>query len=114
MIYKLNYETGSSLACVMVLHHVSEQTEYGSTTEPPARRSIHGKVSQLPAMILTLGYEPIQNLLRVAAVKNRFGKHTADGADYISLFVNYGSCQIFDADQYGRMHRRDAGLENVR
>lgn len=100
-------------ACVMVLHHVSEQSEYGSTTEPPARRSIHGKVSQLPAMILTLGYEPVQNLLRVAAVKNRFGKHTADGKDYISLFVNYGSCQINDADAYGRMVRRDAVLENV-
>jgi hypothetical protein len=100
-------------ACVMVLHHVSEQSEYGSTTEPPHRRSIHGKVSQLPAMILTLGYEPIQNLLRVAAVKNRFGKHTADGKDFVSLFVNYGSCQISDADEYGRMHRRDAGFQYV-
>ena len=97
-------------ACVMVLHHVSEQSEYGSTTEPPHRRSIHGKVSQLPAMILTLGYEPIQNYLRVAAVKNRFGKHSADGKDYISLFVNYGSCQIYDSDSYGRMVRRDAVL----
>jgi hypothetical protein len=65
-------------------------------------------------MILTLGYEPVQNLLRVAAVKNRFGKHTADGKDYISLFVNYGSCQIWDANEYGRMHRRDASLEYVR
>ena len=100
-------------ACVMVLHHVSEQSEYGSTTEPPHRRSIHGKVSQLPAMILTLGYEPIQNLLRVAAVKNRFGKHTADGKDFVSLFVNYGSCQISDADEYGRMHRRDASFQYV-
>ena len=100
-------------ACVMVLHHVSEQSEYGSTTEPPHRRSIHGKVSQLPAMILTLGYEPIGNLLRVAAVKNRFGKHTADGKDFVSLFVNYGSCQISDADEYGRMHRRDASFQYV-
>ena len=32
-------------ACVLVLHHVSEQSEYGSTAEPPARRAIHGKVS---------------------------------------------------------------------
>lgn len=100
-------------ACVMVLHHVSEQTEYGTTTEPPHRRSIHGKVSQLPAMILTLGYEPIGNLLRVAAVKNRFGKHTADGKDFVSLFVNYSSCQISDADEYGRMHRRDASFQYV-
>ncbi len=101
-------------ACVMVLHHVSEQSEYGSTTEPPHRRSIHGKVSQLPAMILTLGYEPIGQLLRVAAVKNRFGKHSADGKDYISLFTNYGSCQISDADEYGRMLGRDARFESTR
>jgi hypothetical protein len=98
----------------MVLHHVSEQSEYGSTTEPPHRRSIHGKVSQLPAMILTLGYEPIGQLLRVAAVKNRFGKHTADGKDYVSLFTNYGSCQISDADEYGRMLNRDARFESMR
>ena len=101
-------------ACVMVLHHVSEQSEYGSTTEPPHRRSIHGKVSQLPAMILTLGYEPIGQLLRVAAVKNRFGKHTADGKDYITLFTNYGSCQISDSDEYGRMHSRDAKFQYMK
>ena len=90
-------------ACVMVLHHVSEQSEYGSTTEPPARRAIHGKVSQLPALILTLGFDPWSNVLRVAAVKNRFGRHTADGKDYIGLFTNYGSCQINDSTAQGRM-----------
>jgi len=46
-------------ACVMVLHHVSEQSEYGSPSNPPHRRAIHGKVSQLPALILTLGYYQI-------------------------------------------------------
>jgi len=90
-------------ACVMVLHHVSEQTEYGTTFEPPARRAIHGKVSQLPALILTLGYDPYAHTLRVAAVKNRFGRHTADGKDYIGLFTNYSACQIGDSDSYGRM-----------
>ena len=45
-------------ACVLVLHHVSEQTEYGKTTDPSARRAIHGKVSQLPALIITLGFDP--------------------------------------------------------
>jgi replicative DNA helicase len=89
-------------ACVMVLHHVSEQSEYGSTTEPPARRAIHGKVSQLPALILTLGFDPWSNVLRVAAVKNRFGRHTADGKDYVGLFTNYSSCQINDSDAVGR------------
>lgn len=99
-------------ACVMVLHHVSEQTEYGKTSEPPARRAIHGKVSQLPALILTLNYNygPHNSELQVAVVKNRFGPHMADGSDFVSLFVNYGVCQISDADALGQMYRRDANL----
>ena len=100
-------------ACVMVLHHVSEQSEYSRENKPPARRAIHGKVSQLPAIILTLFYDPKQQKLMVAAVKNRFGKHTANGDEFVSLFVNYGSCQISDADEYGRMHRRDAMFQYV-
>ena len=99
-------------ACVMVLHHVSEQTEYGKTTFPPARRAIHGKVSQLPALILTLGFDPLDKTLKVAPVKNRFGPHTADGSDFATLFVNYSVCQISDADEYGRMYRRDAILSD--
>ena len=99
-------------ACVMVLHHVSEQTEYGKTSFPPHRRAIHGKVSQLPALILTLGFDPLDGTLKVAPVKNRFGPHTADGSDFVTLFVNYSVCQISDADEYGRMYRRD-GLINV-
>jgi hypothetical protein len=99
-------------ACVMVLHHVSEQSEYGKTTLPPARRAIHGKVSQLPALILTLGFDPLDKTLKVAPVKNRFGPHTADGSDFATLFVNYSVCQISDADEYGRMYRRDALLSD--
>jgi KaiC/GvpD/RAD55 family RecA-like ATPase len=99
-------------ACVLVLHHVSEASEYGSPTKPPPRRAIHGKVSQLPSLILTLGYDPLESILRVAAVKNRFGGHNADGSDNISLFVNYASCQINDADAQGRAYRRDAIIHN--
>lgn len=95
-------------ACVLVLHHVSEQSEYGNPTNPPARRSIHGKVSQLPALILTLGYDPNYATLKVAPVKNRFGPHTADASNYATLYVNYSSCQIADGDQYGAMYQRDA------
>lgn len=95
-------------ACVLVLHHVSEQSEYGSPTEPPARRAIHGKVSQLPALILTLGYNPNTAELKVAPVKNRFGPHAADAKDYAILMVDYGSCQISDKNAYGAMFARDA------
>lgn len=81
-------------ACVMVLHHVSEASEYGNGTEPPPRRAVHGKVSQLPALMLTLGYDPINQLLKVAAVKNRFGPNSADGKQSYSLATNYAVCQI--------------------
>jgi hypothetical protein len=94
-------------ACVLVLHHVSEQSEYGSPSNPPHRRAIHGKVSQLPALILTLGYDPTQGILKVAPVKNRFGKHTADGSVYAQLLVNYAAVQISDQNEFGWMLRKD-------
>ena len=94
-------------ACVMVLHHVSEQSEYGSPSNPPHRRAIHGKVSQLPALILTLGYDPSQGILKVAPVKNRFGAHTADGSKFAQLLVNYAAVQISDQNEFGWMLRKD-------
>ena len=94
-------------ACVLVLHHVSEQSEYGSPSAPPARRAIHGKVSQLPALILTLGYDPSNGELKVAAVKNRFGPHTADASRYANLYVNYAACQITDDPVWGSMFAKD-------
>jgi len=91
-------------ACVLVLHHVSEQSEYGSPSMPPPRRAIHGKVGQLPAVILTLGYDPSQGMLRVAPVKNRFGPHYADASRWATLFVNFAACQIGDSDAQGRAY----------
>lgn len=88
----------STEACVLVLHHVSEASEYGNGTEPPPRRAIQGKVAQLPALILTLGYDPMGKLLRVAPVKNRFGPNQADGRDYTQLDTNYACCQITDVN----------------
>jgi KaiC/GvpD/RAD55 family RecA-like ATPase len=100
-------------ACVMVLHHVSEATEYGSPEYPPPRRAIHGKVSQLPAIICTLGYDPLTNSLRISAVKNRFGKHSANASEYATLSVNFAACQIRSVtSEEGRMYFRDAQYAN--
>lgn len=98
-------------ACVLVLHHVSEQSEYGPPTMPSARRAIHGKISQLPAIILTLGYDPGNKMLRVAAVKNRFGPHTADASIFVTLFVDFSACQIGDADSQGRSYLNSGNQE---
>jgi hypothetical protein len=93
-------------ACVLVLHHVSEATEYGPPTMPPGRRAIHGKVSQLPSLILTLGYSPTEGTLRVSPVKNRFGPMYANADVHVPLFVNFATCQISDVNDVGRMIRR--------
>ena len=97
-------------ACVMVLHHVSEQGEYGDTTTPPARRAIHGKVSQLPSLILTLGYSPTEGTLRVAPVKNRFGPMYANANEHVALAVDYATCRIENFDSTGRMVRNSNPL----
>lgn len=98
-------------ACVLVLHHVSEATEYGDGTMPPARRAIHGKVSQLPSLILTLGYDVLGKQLRVAAVKNRFGPNSADGKVNVPLSANYAACQILDVDLSTYVNRQwDQGV----
>ena len=94
-------------ACVLVLHHVSEASEYGDGTTPPARRAIQGKVSQLPALILTLGYDPMGQVLRVAAVKNRFGPNSADGKVNTALDTNYAACQISDVNLSNYQQRWD-------
>lgn len=97
-------------ACVIVLHHVSEASEYGDGTMPPARRAIQGKVSQLPSLQLTLGYDPMGKILKVAAVKNRFGPNSADGKDYVTLDTNYAACQIKDVNLSQYMQRFDQGV----
>ena len=88
-------------ACVLVLHHVSEASEYGTGSMPPPRRSIHGKVAQLPSLILTLGYDSWNKLLKVAVVKNRYGAHSPDGSLSTDLVADYATCQIYDKDMNG-------------
>ena len=67
---------------------------YGTGINPPPRRAIHGKVSQLCSLILTLGYNPMQQLLNIGVVKNRYGPHSADGSMGVELAANYAACQI--------------------
>lgn len=96
-----------SASAVVVLHHVSEASEYKSMSPPPMR-SIAGKVNQLPELILTLLHEPSRSELKVAVVKNRSGQRDSDGNLYTTLFTNYACGQIEDTDAMGRMWRNDA------
>ena len=82
-------------ACVLVLHHVSENDS--KSVYPAPRRAIQGKVSQLPEQILSVSLDPSENEFRVAAVKNRHGKHDASGMTWIPIPVDLSRMRFFDS-----------------
>lgn len=67
-------------SALVVLHHTSEGATY--QTAPPMS-SVQGKVSQLPALVLTIGQDP--GLMYVAAVKNRYGRGDAFATNFAAL-----------------------------
>lgn len=93
----LHHVARSTESGIILLHHVSENTS--NPGEPPPRKSILGKVSQLPEVILTLAYDELAKELRVATVKNRSGPADAQARSHVSLFVDAPRMQIQDATE---------------
>lgn len=70
-------------ALIVVLHHMAEGT--GDPTVPAPRKSLHGKVSQIPELILSVAVNPQESSLLAALVKNRDGPADATGKQYRRL-----------------------------
>jgi predicted ATP-dependent serine protease len=84
-------------AAVFMLHHTSEAE--GRPELPPSRKSIQGKISQLPEMILTVAMDHDSSEYRVACVKNRFAKNSAAGTDYTVLFADASRMTLYNDRQ---------------
>jgi len=84
-------------AAVFLLHHTSEGE--GQADMPPSRKSIQGKISQLPEMIITVALLPYTGEFRIAAVKNRFARNSASGAQYVSLWTDASRMSIWNYRQ---------------
>ena len=84
-------------AAVFLLHHTSEGE--GQPYMPPSRKSIQGKISQLPEMIITVALLPDTGEFRVAAVKNRFARNSASGRQYVSLWADASRMSIWNYRQ---------------
>jgi len=67
----------------LILHHTSES--YNSNPCPP-RAALHGKIAQIPSLILTLSSDQ-PGLMAVAPVKNRYGPADATGGT--AVWMNY-------------------------
>ena len=81
-------------ASVFILHHTSEAD--GRPEIPSARKSIQGKVSQLPEMILTVAIDHASGEFRVACVKNRFAQHDPSGNTYTTLHADASRMTLFE------------------
>jgi len=84
-------------AAVFMLHHTTEAE--GRPELPPSRKSIQGKISQLPEMILTVAMDHETSEYRIACVKNRFAKNSAAGTDYTVLFADASRMTLYNDRQ---------------
>ncbi len=89
----LHYMARKSKACVLVLHHTSEQNREEIVSAPP-RSAIQGKVSQLPSLILTMASNDGE--MFVAAVKNRFGPQDPLAQAPVRMAADFTTCQIHE------------------
>ena len=97
---ELHHVARKTGACVLALTHMSEAGT-GDPKMPAPRRAILGKASQLPSMILSIAMNPEYGEFRVAAVKNRFGEHSADASNFVTLGIDPSRVQIADRDAQG-------------
>lgn len=80
-------------SCVIVLHHTSE----GDTGYPcPPRRAIHGKISQKPSNVWTIG-DAKDGFMPVAPVKNRTGFQDKTGGTAVWLRYDPSTMTLKDA-----------------
>jgi KaiC/GvpD/RAD55 family RecA-like ATPase len=82
-------------AAVLACHHATEATSFSFA---PARRAIQGKVSQLPALILTIDSSPEAGTMQVAIVKNRHGGGQNEGGFGTVLRFDAARMQIADME----------------
>lgn len=90
VIHRLTRITG---AAVFILHHAADDRV--DPTTPAPRKSLQGKVSQLPKAIWSVALAGDE--LRVAAVKNRWGRADPSGQTYATLWVDPGSNRIYQS-----------------
>lgn len=80
-------------AAVLVLHHMADDRT--DPTTPAPRKSLQGKVGQLPKAIFSLALDG--NQLKLAPVKLRWGPGDASGQTYATLYVDGSTNRIFNS-----------------
>jgi len=90
----LHYLCRRTKACIVVLHHTSEQDQKWISSAPP-RSAIQGKVSQLQSLILTVAKDG--NEMWLAVVKNRFGEQDPGAVSPFRFVVDLARGRIWES-----------------
>jgi len=80
---------------VWLLHHCSEQPQWGPVHQCPPRAAIHGKISQLPELIVTVALTQDDHML-TCAVKNRNGPSWPRGDHPVALFARPDRMSLYE------------------
>jgi hypothetical protein len=78
-------------AAFLVLHHTSEAAE---SNPCPPRSALHGKIAQIPSMIMTIA--PAPHYMMMCAVKNRYGP--ADPSGRKAFYMEYDPARMLIRD----------------
>lgn len=91
----LKFLARTSNSCVLALHHTSEAVE---SNPCPPRRAVHGKINQMPAVILTIG--PAQGAyMPLCSVKNRQGPADPTGQNAFWLHYDPAVMRLGDIEE---------------
>lgn len=94
----LQFLSRKTRACVVALHHTSEQDPRWITSAPPAS-AIQGKITQLPSMVLTVA--SVDNQMFVAVVKQRFGDRDPGATNPFRFVTDFSRGKIWDQPMMG-------------
>lgn len=100
-VLRLHWLARKYRCCVLVLHHTSEQDPQHIQSAPP-RTAIQGKVSQLPALTLTVASRDSE--LFVGVVKNRHGASDPLARTPLRWIVDFTTCKIYDRRLSEELH----------
>ena len=101
--HSLSRKTG---ACLLVLHHVSENTS--SPEYPAPLKAVMGKLSALPEQVWSVAMLPDEGKFRIVATKNRHGRHNKRGEGFTELAVDAARMSVYENQAEMRKARDSA------
>lgn len=95
---------------ILAAHHTTD----APSTEPLPRSAILGKISQYARMILSVAFNPYDNVYKLAAVKNSSGPTDAMATNPLSFSANLMNMQIQEATVDTLINHADEALRALR